>query len=284
MRKFSFLKLVMGLTCLLVFAAGCDDKDAADFIRSAPPTEQQILSDFHSQKPENIFNEGLINLRAGELQKAILLLEKFTQLYPFNSMGQFYLGQAYYRNNRFEEAITRFKRAYQIDNTNTAALFWTGKAFLELGREQEAKNALLTYILSESNAQNRNKAAKEINSMADPVAGRYIIDSVYITDVSKNDENTFPEPKICFPSSAQEIFAVVKTLHAPSKTQIEANLHYVVSKNEKKKVATTAYWAEGSENIVFPFKKPLDGFLPGEYELEIFSDKEKNISITFYVF
>jgi tetratricopeptide (TPR) repeat protein len=283
MRKFSFLKLVMGLACLLVFATGCDNKDAEDFIRSAPPVDQQVLSDFHSQKPENIFNEGLINLRAGELQKATLLLEKFTQLYPFNAMGQFYLGQAYYRNNRFEEAITRFKRAYQIDNTNTAALFWTGKALLELDREQEAKNVLLTYILSEPKLQNRNKAAEEINSMADPVAGRYIINSVYLTNVPE-DEYSFPEPKICFPSSTQEIFAVVRTLHAPSKTQIEANLLYVVSKNEKKKVATTAYWAEGSENIVFPFKKPHDGFLPGEYELEIFSDKEKNISITFYVF
>ncbi len=282
MQKIILFLIIISLPVLI---CGCDKTDSSgDIVKIMPPVGHEVVKDFHSINREDLLNLAVINLRAGKTRESIELLEKFTTYYPGNSVGHLHLGRAYYADQRYEDAIGRFKRAYVLDRYSPEALFYLGKAYDRAGNTNKAVKTLYKYILAEPDALSRQKAADEINLYTDPIGGKGIIGRVSVTDEVIKENNLALSSKACFNREIPEIFASVEIVGAPSNTDIIAMWLYFVSEGKKMKVNSASFSLTGSKNALISLKKPSQNWPAGKYSLEIFVDKEKNTSLIFYMF
>ena len=308
-----FRKIILCLALTTLFLTGCEKADM-DMAETMPPRD--LVKEYYMLQKENLLELGVINLRGQDIEKSIELLEVYTTRYPNQAIGQFYLGKAYYKNMRYEDSIKKFKRAYNLDSSVVQSLLYLGKAYKRTGENQKALKVLYKYISSEFSDVNR--ARDEINKMAEPVMGKHVIGRVFVSDDVLHEKNIALSMKSCFPAQTPEIYASIELLETPAmpeqegfsdceklksiegsvisenrnsnafpicnKTEIRARWNYFLSEEEKVEVNSISFKAEGAKNTLLSFKKPFTGWKEGEYELEIFVNNEKNVSLIFYIF
>ncbi len=237
----NFLKLLTLLLTLSLTISGCDKNSSPEDIIKIVSDEHSLIKEYSAFQIENAMNEGVINLRAGNIQEAIHILEKVVTYYPTNSAGHFHLGRAYYANNEISKFLYHTKQAFLLDNT--------------LVRE-----------------------------LSGPVIGKNVIGRVFVTDRVEKEKNIALTPMVWFDKNIPFIYASLEIINAPPDTEIEAELVYELSKNERLDVNSVLFKTTGSENTAISVKKPSSGWPAGKYRLNIFVNGAKNIDLTFYIF
>ncbi len=279
------MKLFFLLICLCLFISGCNkDGESSDITKIVSPTDHEVVKSYHSSRGEDLLNLAIINLRAGEIQKSIALLEKFTAYYPSNPVGQFYFGKAYYKNRMYEDSIKKFKKAFILDPASPEPLLYLGRAYEKTGNRKKAIKTLYEYLLRESDAYAIQKTGKEINSLAQPVVGKNIIGRISVTDEIIREKSLALSSKILFKRDTPEIFTSLEVIEAAYDTKIDVKWYYLVSNDKKMKVNSSSFKVEGSKNALVSIKNPSSDWPAGKYKLEIFVDNEKNTSLNFYIF
>jgi tetratricopeptide (TPR) repeat protein len=91
----------------------------------------------HEEKWEAA-QEGAELLREGELDAAIVELERVIDGDPANEYAFFFLGSAHFEKNAFEKALKAYLKALEIAPAYLGAMVSLGHTLRMLGRHQEA--------------------------------------------------------------------------------------------------------------------------------------------------
>jgi|GEM_PF-1877903 len=287
MKIFSkFVKILFLLVCIPLSLTGCDqDNSSGDVVKIGPgSTGHEMVKDYYSMDQDNLLNLGKINLQAGEVDDAIQILEKFTQYYPNNPVGQFYLGKAYYKKGEYKDSIRKFKKAFIFDKTSPEPLLHLGMAYKQTGEQDKAINAVYEYLLRETDITVSARVEDKVNTFAEPVVGKNIIGRVFVSDDVIKEENIALNPKIFFRADTPEIFASVEIIGSANDTPIRIKWYYFASEEEKIEVNSSAFKAGGTQNVLIALKKPSTDWPAGKYKLEILVENEKNAGLIFYIF
>jgi predicted AlkP superfamily phosphohydrolase/phosphomutase/tetratricopeptide (TPR) repeat protein len=90
--------------------------------------------------------EGILSIYENNLDKAIVLLRRSESLYPGSQGVQLELGRVYIILDRFDDAITTYKKALSIDEECAPAFHGLGVCYLNKGQLDEAADKLLSAI------------------------------------------------------------------------------------------------------------------------------------------
>ena len=95
-----------------------------------------------SPSPEELLQEGIIQLEAGEFEKAIAYFDRVIELDSGNFAAWNVKGVAYFEDRQYDQSIGAFNQAIRLDSTGYKPFFNRGNAFLE---KKEFKNAIVDY-------------------------------------------------------------------------------------------------------------------------------------------
>jgi len=131
-------------------------EDYVAFAHSVEADEMQLLvvqntSSDPSKIPQSasaddLFDAGAAALKAGNLQLAIPLLERVTQLDPQHAHAWNDLGLAYFRTEKFDAATAAFQKQLQINPSDEHANDYLGLALQQQQRNDEAASAFRKQI------------------------------------------------------------------------------------------------------------------------------------------
>jgi tetratricopeptide (TPR) repeat protein len=105
--------------------------------RSSPEIKR-----FENYLPESFARLADLYLTGGERQKALEILEKYSEKYPEYPTGFWLLGKIYYQLGDKEKALGFLRRTLQIIPDHPAALRLTGKIYMENGEHAIARSYL----------------------------------------------------------------------------------------------------------------------------------------------
>lgn len=102
------------ILCILIIftTTGCNENSFPEAAGG-----HSLIKDYTSFKADNALNEAKIYLRAGDIENAIFILEKFVTYRPNNPLGHLYLSKAYEQTDEFKKSVHHMKRAFMLDNT-----------------------------------------------------------------------------------------------------------------------------------------------------------------------
>lgn len=115
--------------------------------------------------PEELYNDAFSKLSQGDLQKARKEFKKFLELFPqteYSDNAQFWIGECYYREKRYEEAILEFDeviKKFPQGNKLTDALLKQAFSFIAINDANSAK-LLLQKIIDQYPASAQAEIAK----------------------------------------------------------------------------------------------------------------------------
>jgi tol-pal system protein YbgF len=116
---------------------------------SAPPEEVVITP---PKRAADLYRSALDSFTQENFQRSVLEFEEFVANHSDHDLAdnaQYWIGECYYAQKKFEQAVTEFGRVdtyYSTGNKAPAALLKKGLALKELGRDQEARVALENVI------------------------------------------------------------------------------------------------------------------------------------------
>lgn len=96
----------------------------------------------------DLYRSALDSFTQENFRRAILEFEEFVVNHPDHDLAdnaQYWIGECYYAQKKFEQAVIEFGRVekyYSTGNKAAAALLKKGLALRELGRDQEAREVL----------------------------------------------------------------------------------------------------------------------------------------------
>ena len=237
------IKLLLLFIFITLTTSGCD-KSSEDIVKITSDDHAMVKE--HSEfKIENALNEGLINYRAGNIQKSIEILEKVVTYYPTNSLAHYYLGRAYFENNELNKSLHHIKQAlYDKILANELAGPIIGKGIL-------GRVFVTNEIIEEKNLALKPKACFDKST---PV--------IY---ASLEVINAPPKSQL----EAEWVYELPK-----NNEQVR----------EQVKVNSAFFEANGSKNALVSVKKPSSEWPAGKYKLNVYINGEKNTDLTFYIF
>lgn len=94
----------------------------------------------NTENPDTIFNNGLKELQKGNINKAILLLEKLLSYQTKNPDYYIYLGYLYYVQGNYEKAITHLNKSLEFDDNLLATHILLGEIFYQMNSILKARN------------------------------------------------------------------------------------------------------------------------------------------------
>jgi tetratricopeptide (TPR) repeat protein len=97
-----------------------------------------------AQDADELYCRGVASLQSGYYEEAINYLTSAIQLEPNNPVLYLKRGEAYYRSDLFEEALTDFQENKRLDE-NTADL-WLSKTYARLGNEEKSLDYLRNHL------------------------------------------------------------------------------------------------------------------------------------------
>jgi tol-pal system protein YbgF len=110
----------------------------------SPSAEEDNVEDF--------YHSAYGKLKSGDLEGAREAFKKFLEAYPSHNLAsnaQFWIGETYYREKKYEEAVIEFDKVikkYPKGNKVPDAMLKEGLALSELGKGKEAKYVLKKLI------------------------------------------------------------------------------------------------------------------------------------------
>lgn len=90
----------------------------------------------------DLFQRGTALLEGGDFHAATVPLARARDLEPDKASIREALGRAFFRSQRYAEAVTEFEAVVEQAPTNDYALFCLGRSLQQLGRHQEARHPL----------------------------------------------------------------------------------------------------------------------------------------------
>jgi tol-pal system protein YbgF len=117
-------------------------------VLSQPQSESTTTSSFEGDSAEELYNTAYSKLKGGDLEGARAGFKKFLEVYPKNELAdnaQFWIGESYYREKKYEEAIVEFEeviKKYTKGNKVPDAMLKEGIALYDLEKVKEAKYIL----------------------------------------------------------------------------------------------------------------------------------------------
>jgi tetratricopeptide (TPR) repeat protein len=95
----------------------------------------------HGEKQDIIFVENLANLylQSGQYARGITMLEGLMEKRPGDTHTMFMLGQAWYAQKKYKEAIEWWEKALAADDTQYRALYMTGMAMQKMGKQKKGE-------------------------------------------------------------------------------------------------------------------------------------------------
>ena len=115
------------------------------------PTES-LVKVTGTPDPEELYNAAYSKLSAGDFRGAREAFQKFLELFPqteYSDNAQFWIGESYYRDKRYEEAIVEFDeviKKYPQGNKLPDALLKQAFSFIALNDTNSAKLLLQKII------------------------------------------------------------------------------------------------------------------------------------------
>lgn len=115
--------------------------------------------------PEELYNDAFSKLSQGDFQSARKEFKKFLELFPqteYSDNAQFWIGECYYREKRYEEAILEFEeviKKFPQGNKLTDALLKQAFSFIAINDANSAK-LLLQKIIDQYPASAQAEIAK----------------------------------------------------------------------------------------------------------------------------
>jgi tetratricopeptide (TPR) repeat protein len=278
-----FINIVALIVIFPVILNGCDGNQAEDIEKITTSSEQEVIRDISAYQGENSLNQGVVCYKAGNIPKAIAALEQYVLYHSQNSMGQYYLGKAYFANNMFDKAIVHLGKAVNLDDEISDSYYYLGKSYQSLNNKQKAIENLYKYISLNPNILNKVKIEDEINNLSSPVIGIDIIGRIFTTDQVIKDKNIAVDSKSLFLQETDTIYASLEIINPKYNSIIYAEWSYLSPVSDKVQVNTIQFTVSSSKNAVLSLKKPLTGWPSGQYLLEIYVNRIKNSEIKFYI-
>ena len=178
------------LLFVMFMATGCDRSNSSPDIVKIVPDEHKIIKDFAESNGENVLNQGVINLKAGNIQQAISILQQYVQYHPGNSVAHLYLGKAYYEDNQTSKALFHIKQAFSLDSTLSRELAGPfigkgviGRVFVTNETDEGKKLALKPKACFDKDTPVIYASIEIINALPDTE-----IESEWVYEISKNEE------------------------------------------------------------------------------------------------
>ncbi|RQW82946.1 MAG: outer membrane protein assembly factor BamD [Geobacter sp.] len=152
--------------------------------RKLHPKNQKAPYALYMQGLSNYYQVKKIDVDQTPTKNAVTLFEMFLQQYPGSDMTQkvtvtlaeckarqaaheMYVGRFYYRTDKFEAAIGRFEYAlqeYPGTPRSDEALFFLGKAYLNTGNTNKAKESLSRLVTEYPKSEFVDNAKKILSS------------------------------------------------------------------------------------------------------------------------
>lgn len=190
MRRTKYTRLIVCLLGITILTTGCEQSSTSGDIIKIAPDDHTLMQDYSSFQGDNALNEAVIYLRAGEAEKAIFILEKFTTYYPNNSMGHFHLGRAYYQNNQIDKFLRHTKQAFLMDKElereiagPTIGKDIVGRIFVTDQKSEEKKLALKPQAWFDKNTPTIYASTEIINAPQNTQ-----IEAELVYELSKKEE------------------------------------------------------------------------------------------------
>jgi tetratricopeptide (TPR) repeat protein len=101
-------------------------------------------------RANRLFQQALAAQEAGDLERTRLLLEQAVQYDPAFTTAYNSLGNLYYQQQRYPEAIAMYERALQLDPQYAKARNNLGSTYLQLGMDDNARMELLKAIQADN--------------------------------------------------------------------------------------------------------------------------------------
>jgi tol-pal system protein YbgF len=128
-------------------------------------------SSLEGESAEELYNAAYSKLKSGDLEGARTGFKKFIEVYPRNELAdnaQFWIGESYYREKKYEEAIVEFEdvvKKYPKENKVPDALLKEGLALSELDKGKEARYILKKLVEKYPKSEQAKTAKSKLEQM-----------------------------------------------------------------------------------------------------------------------
>jgi len=124
--------------------------------------------------PDSLYNSGLTDYNGGQYELAIQAFLQYLQYYGETdraSNAQFYIGDSYYFQKKYKDAITEYDKCIeQGGNKASAAQLKKGFALLELGERAAGARELRSLIQQSPNSHEAELARQRLKKLGYPVS------------------------------------------------------------------------------------------------------------------
>lgn len=90
----------------------------------------------------DLLNEGVINLKIGNYDESIKILEEAKRISSENSDVYYYLGEAYFRKGDIQRAITNLEKAISLNSEKPSYYYTLALVYLSQNKNKEAKDLI----------------------------------------------------------------------------------------------------------------------------------------------
>jgi tol-pal system protein YbgF len=126
-------------------ASDVGDSGKLEQIRTSVPPTESLVKVTGTPDPEELYNGAYSRLSTGDFKTSREEFEKFLELFPqteYSDNAQFWIGESYYREKRYEEAIIEFEeviKRYPQGNKVPDAQLKQAFSFIALNDTNSAK-------------------------------------------------------------------------------------------------------------------------------------------------
>lgn len=134
------------LTTKTILAQSTDSAAGEEETITGSSSSNTEVPNSNKNEKTKLIEESSALIRDQKFTEAIPPLNKLLELDPNNAKALLGLGMCYYLTNDFLNAETTLKKAVELDPQNAKPYAFLGLSYKALGKKEEAKNALLTFV------------------------------------------------------------------------------------------------------------------------------------------
>lgn len=243
-----------------------------------------------SEKNSNKINKslslsvGVELLNSGKTDSAIQYFNDCREYYSQNSDFYYYLGQAYFKNNKFTEAAGNFEKALAIDNKRYKLFLEIANAYEKANIKNKAVENYVSYIFKSDDTLKISEIRNKLNDLAAESIGNNIIGRISVTDKADMIKNTAIGAMQAFNPDTPLIFASVELINPQKTDKVQVEWNYISVNEEIIPVNVSEFYSDKSKTVLLSIKSPVAGWPPGKYEMRVLVNGIKNSSLNFYIF
>jgi tol-pal system protein YbgF len=164
-RRMALMANYLGLQELAVGTARDAGTEYKTGVATPAAAKPQATKEQPTTDAEGLYSKAFQLFRGGQFDAARTEFSNYLKLYPNTDLAdnsQFWLGECYYAEKRYSEAIAAYEKTikkYPKSDKMSSAMLKQGMAFLELG-DKTAGKILLNKVVKAYPNSNQSKIAK----------------------------------------------------------------------------------------------------------------------------